>query len=330
MRPPLPFLCALVVAAGLAVVAHADRPRPTVIWFAPAPGSLDMIRLFEAGDEWAEARSRMAVFKFYQQHLTEPPPSLVGPNTYQALRAADAFRTVTHAWHKRIAIEVGAVKEQYCTADASGVNTAIRNTFAAVAAVHSAGGEVSFLAMDEPFLSGRGPACGGPDPGPTLERLQRYVGYIRFAAPAIRVGLIEAYPSFSASTLAGFLVAMSQRGIAPAFLHLDIDLNAVGSGAPLAADLQYLSEQCDKLRIPFGVIVWGHSGDSDALYVEDAMRLVRGVNDAFPGTLPQIVFQSWAESQTGLRITPTNLPETARNTHTELIDSALRILSRPR
>ena len=60
------------------------------------------------------------------------------------------------------------------------------------------------------------------------------------------------------------------------------------------------------------------------------MRLVRRVNDAFPGALPQLIVQSWAESGTGLRITPTNLPEGEHNTHTWLIDETLRRLSRAR
>jgi hypothetical protein len=124
-----PIACAIAAAAGLAAVtatAHAQRPRPTVVWFAPAPGSLDMMHLFEAGDEWVAARSRMAVFKFYGQHLWDPSPPLVGPNTYRNLVAVDAFRTVTERWHKQIAVEVGSVKPQYCTADAAGNNLAIR------------------------------------------------------------------------------------------------------------------------------------------------------------------------------------------------------------
>jgi hypothetical protein len=328
MKPALPFLCALVAAAGLAVPPMRERPRPLVAWFAPAPGSLDMLHLFEAGDEWAAARSRVSVFKFYQQHLQDPAPPLVGPNTYNALRAIDAFRTITHTWHKQVAIEVGAVKEQFCTADASGMNASIRATLNAVAAVHQAGGEVTFLAMDEPFLSGRSAACGGPDAGPTLRRLDRYFANVRFAAPGIRIGLIEAYPSFSARTLAGFLAAMSDRGIPPAFFHLDVDLNALDAQNAFGPDARALADACAALGIPFGVIVWGHSGDSDRLYVDDAMRLVERVNDAFPESLPQLVFQSWAQSRTGLHITPTNLPERTTNTHTWLIDSALHVLSR--
>lgn len=331
MRRLAPLICAVGAAAGLAAAtARAQRPHPTIVWFAPAPGSLDMLHLFEADDEWAAARSRLAVFKFYGQHLWDPAPPLVGPNTYRNLVSVDAFRTVTHRWHKLIAVEVGSVKPQYCTTDASGNNLAIRDTFNVLQHVHEAGAEVSFLAMDEPFFSGRLPVCDGPDPAPTLRRLERYFANVRFAAPTVRIGLIEPYPAFAASELDGFLAAMAGRGIAPAFFHLDVDINALRTRDTFADDVPLIAAQCERLHIPFGVIITGLSGDSDAVYVQQAENLVDRVNRAFPDVLPQLIFQSWAESRTGLRITPTNLPETTTNTHTWLIDQGLRTLARLR
>ena len=84
--------------------------------------------------------------------------------------------------------------------------------------------------------------------------------------------------------------------------------------------------------IPFGMIIWGGNGDADALYFEDAMRLVTLIGEAFPDweSMPShLIFQSWAQSRTGLRITPDNLPEWQANTHTNLINHALRILRGP-
>lgn len=42
------------------------------------------------------------------------------------------------------------------------MSAAVAATLASVRAVESAGGTVSYLAMDEPFVSGRAPVCGGP------------------------------------------------------------------------------------------------------------------------------------------------------------------------
>lgn len=329
MRP----LFSVGLAAALVLLALAPlsgRPLPLIVWFTPAPGSLDMLRLFEAGDEWASTRSRISIFKFYQQQTVRPAPDLVGPNSYDALRAVDAFRIVRSVWRKRTAVEVGAVKPQFCTADASGMNASIRQTFDTLAAVRDAGGWVDYLAMDEPFYSGSLPVCGGPDPAPTIQRLQRYMANLRLFAPSVQVGLIEPYPYFSAATLADFIARMANAGILPAFFHIDVDLHAVKPGNDtLAQDLRWLSERCHSRGIPFGVIVWGANGDSDAMYFDDALRLARRTRDAFPNQPPQqVIFQSWAESQTGLRITPTNLPEGAANTHTTLIDAGLRILTR--
>ncbi len=107
-----------LVAAVLSVfVLWGSSPRALTshavqVWFTPAPGSLDMQTLFQQTEQWPVAWSRVSVFKFYQGQLMSTPTALVGPNTYQALYAVDAFRTVTLRWRKSIAIEVGVVKPQ--------------------------------------------------------------------------------------------------------------------------------------------------------------------------------------------------------------------------
>ena len=138
------------------------------VWFSPGPGTVDYVQLFEHPEEWPHARQLISVFKFYQQHTQTPAPSIVGPNTYDALARAGAFSLV-NKWRKKIALEVGSVKEFYCTADASGMNASISGTLASIAAVKSAGGAVAYLAMDEPFVSGRSRTCGGPALEPTAD-----------------------------------------------------------------------------------------------------------------------------------------------------------------
>src|SRR3954453_8387727 len=58
----------------------ADR-----LWFSPSPGAIDYVRLFDDPDQWPRARQVLSVFKFYQQHTQTPAPSIVGPNSYDAL-----------------------------------------------------------------------------------------------------------------------------------------------------------------------------------------------------------------------------------------------------
>jgi len=78
--------------------------------------------------------------------------------------------------------------------------------------------------------------------------------------------------------------------------------------------------------VPVGIIFFGHSGESDEDYYDDALAFVRRANDALPDLPRDVIFQSWAESKMGRRITPANLPENARHTHTALVNAGLEEL----
>jgi hypothetical protein len=138
----------LLLALSFARVAAAPAP-PDRVWFCPGPGTLDYIRLFERPEEWSQTRQLVSVFKFYQQHTQGSSP-VVGPNSYDALARVGVFRTLSQ-WGMKVAIESWAVKDFYCTPDASGMALAVADTLIAVRAVESAGGKVAYLAMDEPF-----------------------------------------------------------------------------------------------------------------------------------------------------------------------------------
>ena len=312
----LPFSIDPVSGRGLRPV---DR-----IWFAPSPGSLDMRQLFETPEAWPRARETIRVFKFYQQH-TQPGAAIVGPNTYDALVRSDAFARITRDWRKRIALEAGAVKDFYCTADESGMTAAAADTQRSVDAIRAAGGVVTYLTMDEPFIGGLSPRCGVPTSlERTADRLRSYMLAVRGKNPGLRVGLIEAYPAFSPAQFAQMLMFMRDRGVPPSFLHIDVDLAALRSGRDeLGRDLIRLSDIAAAHKIPFGVIIWGNNGNADALYSADARRLAEAIHRTFRSweVMPDhIVFQSWAESSTGLLLTPSNLPESRADTHTFLLN----------
>ena len=321
----------MLVAALLVMIsvtgsgAALDQDR---VWFCPGPGTIDYVRLFQQPSEWAHARQLVSVFKFYQQHTQMPPPSIVGPNNYDSLARAGVFRTLK-AWGKKVAIEVGAVKEGYCTPDASGMNAAIAGSVASVRAIESAGGSVTYLALDEPFLSGESKACGGPGLEQTADRLAIYGAGVRQAFPNVRVGLIEAYPSFNPDAFSSMLELLTARGVKPAFLHVDIDIKALRPGRDdFARDMTRLATTCREQRLPFGIIIWGYNGDNDVLYSLDAERLAGAVAETFRwDEMPEhLIFQSWAESATGLRITPSNLSEDRPYSHTQILWSTFRRL----
>lgn len=320
-------IASLLLTLGFAALAAAPAP-PDRVWFCPGPGTLDYIRLFEHPEEWAHVRELVSVFKFYQQHTHEGSPPIVGPNSLEALSRAGVFRTLGQ-WNKKIAIESWAVKSFYCTPDASGMAVAIADSVKAVRAVESAGGRVAYLAMDEPFAAGREAVCDGPALEPTADRVATYVRGVQATFPAVKIGLIEAYPFSSAAAIESALGLLSARGVPPAFLHLDVDVRGLRPGRDdFARDVSHLRAFCRDRNLPFGVIIWGYNGDSDALYAIDADRQAGLIADTFRGeTMPEhLIFQSWAVSSTGLLITPSNLPENREFSHTQILWSVLRRL----
>jgi len=315
-------------AAVLAVLVLSGSPgaQSSVaaerFWFAPSPGSIDYIRLFEHPEEWARARQVMSVFKFYQQHTQTPAPDIVGPNSYDALARAGAFRLIGQ-WKKKIAVEVGSVKEFYCTPDESGMNASIGKSLDTLRAVQAAGGSVAYLSMDDPFASGQAPVCGGPALEPTADRIATYVRGVRAAYPGVAIGLSEAYPLTSEQDLERALDLLAARGALPAFLHADVDSRALAKfGADFTRDMRALRQACVTRGVAFGIIVWGYNGDADVLYAQDADFVAREIMTAFPTweDMPaHVIVQSWAVSSTGLVITPSNLPESQPHTHTSLL-----------
>jgi hypothetical protein len=328
-RGVLTALAFAVLLAGPASTAPspvaADR-----IWFCPGPGTIDYVRLFQHPEEWRHARAVMDVFKFYQGHTQTPPPSSALPNSYDALVAAGAFRTVSQ-WGKKIALENGAVKEFYCTPDASGMNRSIADTVDSIRAVEAAGGTVSYIAMDDPFAAGRAPVCGGPDPEPTADRIATYVRGVHARFPDVQIGLIDAYPLSSEARLETILDLLQARGVAPAFFHADVDSRALRPGGPaeFTRDMRALRQACAARNIPFGILIWGYNGDSDMLYALDADKVVGEITQTFTNwnDMPDhLIVQSFAVSATGQFITPSNLPEDQPYTHTRLLWNIYRRL----
>jgi hypothetical protein len=314
----------VVLAASPARSASSPIDR---VWFSPGPGTLDYLALFERPDEWARARAVVDVFKFYAQHTQTPAPSIVGPNTYDALARAGAFRKL-RTWRIKTALEAGSVKEFWCTPDASGMEASIRSTLEAIRSIEDAGGTLTYLAMDEPWVSGRARACGGPALEPTADRVALYMSAVGRAYPAVRIGLIEAYPFSSAEAIESMVQMLRGRGTPPAFLHMDVDWHALAPGE-FGRDMRRLQAFAAAQGIPFGIILVGYNGEADSLYAVDAAGMANLIASTFTtwDAMPQhLIVQSWVVTSTGLFITPSNLPEDRQYTHTNLVWQLFRRL----
>lgn len=323
----------LVIAGLLGALATTSSASPALpvsadrIWFSPGPGTLDYLRLFENPEEWTRARSVVTVFKFYAQHTQTPAPAIVGPNTYDALVRVGAFRKLT-TWKIKTALEAGSVKEFWCTPDASGMEASIKSTLDAVTAIEIAGGQVAYLAMDEPWVSGRSKVCDGPALEPTADRVATYMSAVRGARPSLKIGLIEAYPFSSEEAIETMVQLLRARGVPPAFLHMDVDWHSLQPDV-FSRDMKRLRAFAASLSMPFGIIIVGYNGEADALYAFDDGGLANLIAETFQSwdAMPEhIIFQSWVVTTTGLFITPSNLPESQLYTHTNILWDLFRRL----
>ena len=139
------------------------------------------------------------------------------------------------------------------------------------------------------------------------------------AHPDVRIGMIEAYPSFDVEDFVRMLALMRERGVPPAFLHIDAHLPALDPRRHnLARDMARLSVIAGEAGVPFGVIVWGENGDDAEAFAAEAMTLATAFGEGFAlwRRVPDhVVIQSWAQSATRVeRVIPPNLPESDPHT----------------
>ncbi len=310
----------------------------TQVWLAPAPAG-DMLELARQPDLWPQVQEQVKVFSFYQRQVSDSTGLLCGPfcgpNTYPDFMEAVPGGMI-HWLSQRfqLAVEVVSVKDYSCTDEmirqvANGANTVIDN-------IKTAGGQVTYLSLDEPFTSGTSPVntpvIGGCDLQPDqVAQLQRSFNDVVYAKhPEVQIGLIETYPKFSPAQLISFIGALDRAGVSLAFFHLDVDKNAVDNQhVDFANDVRMIREFFAQRNIPFGVIITGADGSSDAKFAAGAWVMLRLVASSI-GVTEHTVFQSWTESvrgdQNSPRIHPSTVPQSDPTKHTGQVWEMLKYL----
>ena len=333
-NPPRPTDTSTPAPAPTPTITATPAPTPMpsdLVWFAPNMGSRDYPDLFTEPEQWSIARSRINVFKFYTQNVLEYPCAICGDNTLSAFVDVQAFQKLTE-WGIAISVEVGAVKEWGCTGKEE-----FRVAKEVIENIQANGGTVSILAMDEPFIGGQlvtnGHSCGyDMEHGATVT--SQFIRQVNASFPYIIVGDIEPYPYFSVPELEDWLLTLENRGITPAFFHLDVDIERVRvEGSNVKADLQELSQFFQGHGIPFGVIFtsnW-HAAGSDRAYFDSTLGWIRTVNDAI-GKPQHVIIQSWQAAPADrenkeIHDVPINLPENdpSAYSHTRLILEGLEV-----
>lgn len=313
------------MAAAMSTAITSTIGKPQTIWFAPADtavrtwvddrnGSDDYMQLFSPSAPWAQAAARVKVFKMYSNVFLLPhlPGSLTD----------EQIRTVLADLKRRniaLAVEHGPLYEDpvppHCGTGVEGFGGSASLRLAE--RVRDLGGELAYLAMDEPFQHARD-VCGW-SAREIARNAASSIADIRKVFPNVQVGDIEVVPGSAlmpdwVEQYGQWMDAWKEEtGMPLAFFHADINwgidrAGAIGRARHIAAER----------GIPFGVIYNGwHSDRSDAEWVASGMRNYAAVELA--GEVPeQAIFQSWDHYPERV------LPETDSSTFTYLINSYFR------
>lgn len=194
------------------------------IAFGPNLASPDFLDLFRQPEQWAECRRRIFAFRFAREHVLAEREGQyeVGPNTFPALRAVNAFSQV-RLWGLHTAIGVGAIGQSDCAAIGHA-----RQTLSILDSIEEVGGRADYLIIDSPISFGRLGCQQSPEI--TAAAVTRYTAVIKDRYPAIGIGFVDGAPSDlsnACGAIADFATLLEQRGQAPAFVALDVDRNAL-------------------------------------------------------------------------------------------------------
>lgn len=321
------------VIAGMACGRPTSPGTPPADRFAilaPASASADLASMFEpaAQPRWAQARSRLRAFQFYQQSLRSSCATC-GANTVGRLLNAvpeGAFRYLTDQGIQ-IGVEAGAVKEHTC--DGRELGQVVVDD---MRPVYASGGHVTYIAMDEPFTAAL-PVRGVSPFGrcnftidQTVVQVDAFMDRVRERHPEIRIGLIEPYPYFTADEIMTFIRALEDNErVGLAFFRLDYDVrHRYNADTNSVADLRRLWDFLAGRGIEMEVIVTGYDGRTDAPAVASAMALAYEVSGAI-NRPNAVVFQDWSADRLGLGGAAVNLPEQQPGTLTWLLNNGIGV-----
>jgi hypothetical protein len=265
----------------------------------------DFMELFKSGSSWARASARVQVFKVSTQFLHRSSDEQLA-TVVQYLRSH----------HIALALEAEIMVTSVRCGNGIPGFTTTNVIQKAVDRVRSVGGQIDYVAFDEPMAFGRAhrrPGQCGFSIEQLVQNIEPNIRTIKTAFPNVVFGDIE--PVTDATLTPGYLDSMlefarvfhEQTGEKLAFLQADIIWQ--NRWQP------QLLEWRTRLRaagMKFGVIVDGDPADrSDSEWAALAISRYRLVMSN-PQTLPdEVVFQSWQKLPN--RFLPDNVPGTLTN-----------------
>jgi hypothetical protein len=306
------YLGFAIVAIGWPMLLPAqegvvDKPiHPPAIWFVAAP--LTATHLFESGAPWPITASKVQVFKIYATYLGQAADSdLV------------SFFLFLKQHHMALAIEFGILNaDDPCGSGIEGfAGGGIKFANAFSRRIKKLGGDLAYIAMDEPFWNGHirsGLHACKWSAVQIASNAKLTIEAFRSVFPKVAFGDIEPITEIGDSDLvqeyAGWEDAwQSITGEPLAFFHADVVWRE--KNIPL---LTKFGRMLSQKSIPFGIIYNGEINDiSDKMWLDHAEQRFENYENGLNPHPDQVIFQSWNPYPKQL------LPETHANTFTNLV-----------
>jgi len=315
-----PLLSLLGATALLATAAAAASAEPQV-WFGPGvplqhgqyriEGSDDFPDLFKPDAPWQDTASRIQVFKLYGTYIQQTPDD----------QLSTIFKFLEQR-HIKLAVEFGPLTPgaDKCGTGIEGFDGGEARGADLARKVKSLGGEIAYVAMDEPLWFGGiadgGKLCKWPA-GQIAQTASATVNGIHSVFPQAVFGDIEPLRKIDGDLIGRYAEWIdawkAATGQPLGFFHADV-LWGRGGDAMLG-DLAAMLKQ---KGVPFGIIYNGDGTDmSDAMWTDNAHRRYLAYEAANPPPA-QVVFQSWNPYPKRL------LPDTQPGTFTNLVRGYFR------
>jgi Domain of unknown function (DUF4214) len=305
---------------------HDDkqRRRDQLIWFAPlyayvADGAgvrpfvqLDYMNLFAADSPWSQARGRIHIFTIYSQLVNYGPDS--------AMRMIFTYLNQNHI---ALAMDFGPLMANaQCGQNVEGYSGGPGEAIRVAQKIKSLGGNLAYVAMDEPLYFGHYSQQPGACQWPIQTVAQQAAATARAfktVFPDVQIGDIEPLNAFANSASANKWPADTKEwiegfraaaGFPLAFFHDDADWSV-----PLNRFIPQLQELLEREDIPFGMIFDGtDNAVSDAGWMAAAEEHIQAYNHSGNARPAQIIFQTWNAYPTRV------LPETSPTALSYLVD----------
>jgi len=287
-----------------------DLDHHPLYWFAPLPpqpggpynGSDDFMDLFKPDARWERASASLQVFKLYGGWAVRDS------SIFQLTTAIKAIRQRGFA----LAVELGPLNP---TSDCGfqiegfageeGVETLKR--------IKSAGGQLNFIAFDEPYFYGHfydgKSACRW-----TAEKIAKdvdlFIDQAHLIFPNVIIGDIEPVtgPADAAAYNSWLDTFRAVNGYDLAFLHLDMDWSDTRWPQKALA----IEKHGDELGIPTGIIYIGNFQDkTDEAWTSIAGERVKRYELQSSGKPDHVIFQSWNDKPD--HVLPEDTPFTFTN-----------------